>query len=304
MAAARSKLTTLGAKIRWIQANDFPVVRRRFRKEFLYTMQGDRSASSHRGRSTARASERVLQVDGVLVVGRDRENMNFIAVLNPEGGELRWCGVVRRQIQTQHGALFVRFEALHFDVAQSGRRQDASGKFEHIRDRFFRHSARKSPAASPFPHGNLRAYRRHQQGVARSRASLRPRDTMQKQIVPSISSSSCRPRMCSENARTARRRSPGGHKRVQRRGKRADIVSSGLLDFSHNVHANRPADGIRTHRPRCRDTASQLLFGRLLALRRATCRLRARDLPRKGDPPLAIHNAHQFCRNSSPEING
>jgi len=82
-------------------------------------------------------------------------NMNFIRAIRKGGSELRWCGVGPPQIQTQAWCSFRALRGVHFDVAQSGRRQDASRQFEHIRDVFSPFPARKSPAASPFRHGNL-----------------------------------------------------------------------------------------------------------------------------------------------------
>ena len=61
-----------------------------------------------------------LNVDGVFVVRSNRENVNFVAVIDLEGFELLVGGIrfpASREIEREHGALLVRFNTLDFNVA-------------------------------------------------------------------------------------------------------------------------------------------------------------------------------------------
>ena len=61
-----------------------------------------------------------LNVDGVFVVRSNRKNVNFVAVIDLEGFELLVdgiCFLTSREIEREHGALLVHFDALDFNVA-------------------------------------------------------------------------------------------------------------------------------------------------------------------------------------------
>ena len=127
-----------------------------------------------------------LQVNRVLVRRRDREDVNFITVANLKSTQLLRDSIRiarRRKIQTQHGALFMRLQALYFDVPQSSSRQDPAGQVEHLCQRLFSVKFINGwPAYHPI-HRDLRSNRGHEESVTVVQAHQVGMHAMQQQIV-------------------------------------------------------------------------------------------------------------------------
>src|SRR5260370_34360598 len=121
--------------VRCMQPNDLRVTRRRLGKQV--------SIGSHEVCKfhlwlvgvPARPQHMSLEINRRGVVWRDRENVYLVAVLNFKSAHLRAhrfriTGVA--DLHAQHRALFVRYQALHFNVLQCCCGKNSSRKIEHI----------------------------------------------------------------------------------------------------------------------------------------------------------------------------
>src|ERR1700678_2955317 len=122
-------------EVRRIQTNDFGVATGRFRKQVFVRRNDVRDAHVVVVRVPAWAKNVAVEIDGVLVVGRDGKHTDAIAILHLKGFELRSQIArltSRRNFDGKHGLLFVRDQALNLDMAKRGSGQQASGKFQHV----------------------------------------------------------------------------------------------------------------------------------------------------------------------------
>src|SRR5580704_1806534 len=117
-------------EVRRIQTNDFGVATGRFRKQVFVRRNDVRDAHVVVVRVPAWAKNVAVEIDGVLVVGRDGKHTDAIAILHLKGFELR-SQIARltagRNVDGEHGLLFVRDEALNLDMAECGSGQQATG---------------------------------------------------------------------------------------------------------------------------------------------------------------------------------
>ena len=94
----------------------------------------------------------------------------------------------------------------------------------------------------------------------------------------------------------APRGDPAGRKqRIKRRGKRTDVVSSRLSDFSHHVHANGSQTRKRNIRRNIAELGAQHLLHRFLNLSQSPPAHQQRSGFRQIDPALAIHRRTILC---------
>jgi hypothetical protein len=112
-----------GPVIRRIETNDFCVLGGGFRKKIL--IRGENVCHPHVWlvRIAAGANDMPFQINGVLVVGRDRKDPDHVAILDFESFQLfRHLGCVAsiRDVQTQHRLLFMGDQALDFYVPEGG----------------------------------------------------------------------------------------------------------------------------------------------------------------------------------------
>jgi len=168
--------------------------------------------------------------------------MDLVAILNLEGGELfgRFLrSAVRRKVQSQHGALLVGLQSLHFDVSQSGRRQDSARQIQNLGQRAFSPQFVNRGAPHHSTHRNLCANGRNHQRVT----VLQPLEfgtyAMQQQVISvNLFDELLAPVVFQVAQRASRRDASCGKQSVERRRKRTDIVSPRRDDLSDDEVAD------------------------------------------------------------------
>ena len=158
-----------GTEVGRIEPHDLAIVSRGFRQKIA--VRRDQICQLHSiVIGIAPGTKNVaLQINRLFVVRSNGKDMDLVAVLNLEGGELFGHTVgsaVGRKIQRQHGALLVRLETLHFDMPQRRRRQNSAREIQNIGQRTF--SAQFVDCRPPHhsAYGDLSAHRGNQQRVA------------------------------------------------------------------------------------------------------------------------------------------
>lgn len=129
-----------GVKIRRVQANNFCVVRRRLGEQVGVGRDQVRNLHLRFIGVAPRPQHMPLQENCIFVVGGNREYVDLIAVLNLEALQLfvnHPVVRIRRKVQSEHGAFFVGFDALHFDVSKSCRWKNTSRQGQHVCQRCF-----------------------------------------------------------------------------------------------------------------------------------------------------------------------
>ena len=123
-------------------ADDFGIAARGFRQQILVRRDYIRKFHSFVIGVAPGTQHVPFEIDRAFVVRRNREDVNFIGVLYCEFPQILVQGLdiaCLVDLQTQHGAFFVRHEALHLDMPQRRRRKDPACKIQHLSEIAFFH---------------------------------------------------------------------------------------------------------------------------------------------------------------------
>src|SRR6266446_75749 len=121
--------------VRCMQPNDLRVTRRRLGKQVSIRSHEVRELHLWLVGVPARPQHMTLEVNRCRVVRRDRENVYLVAILHFKAAHLRAnrfriAGVA--DLDAQHRPLFMRYQALNFNMLQCSRGENSSGKIEYI----------------------------------------------------------------------------------------------------------------------------------------------------------------------------
>ena len=230
-------------KVRGIQADDFGVLGGGFRKQVL--VGREHVAEPHPGAIGVAAGPHDVAFDknGVLVIGRNRVDSNSIAIADFKGLESlgHFRGVFDfRDIHAQHRLLVVGHHALHFDVPERRGGKKAAGKLEHAGQRVLLPQFVDRRTANHSLYRHFRTDRRDLHGVSIFQPLQVRLHSMQEEVIQIHGFDELRAAIMLQNPHgPPRRRSARGEQRIERRGKRADVVRAGIRDIADFINTNR-----------------------------------------------------------------
>ena len=185
-----------------------------------------------------------VEKDRLVCVRQNRRNSDRVIVcdLKPIQRAAYGLGVFGgRKVEPQHCPVIVRFQALNLDLSQSSRGKYSTGQCQHFGKILLSIQFVNGRAPHHSFERNQRPQRRNQQSVARLQPFQRSSDSVKQQIVDiNFVNQLLAPIMLQGAKRSVRRRPTRYIQSIERRGKRAYIVSSGAIHIAHHINADRP----------------------------------------------------------------
>src|SRR5260370_9637776 len=190
----------------------------------------------------ARAQDMAFQEDSIRVVGSDRENMDFVAILDHEffKSNSQNLFVARfADVQIEHGTLLVRLDALYLDVVQCAGGEDAPCQLKKLGEILFPSQliGRRAPYHSI--DSDRWAQRRQAKRIAALQPASIPTDSVQEQVVGIHFFHELLAPVMLETSQGAKGcDAPSAKEGIQRLCQRADVVPPWRRDSTYTFPAN------------------------------------------------------------------
>src|SRR6266436_4373494 len=121
--------------VRCMQSNDLGIACRRFRKQIRIGSHEVRELHLRLVRIPAWAQYMSYEVNGSRVIGRNRKDVDVVAILYRKTAHLRAnrFGIAAiADFEAQHGAFFMRHQALNFNVPECRSGENSSREIEYL----------------------------------------------------------------------------------------------------------------------------------------------------------------------------
>jgi len=199
----------------------------------------------------------------------------------------------------------MRFEPLHFHVAQRGGRKNASRQLEHLGERLLVFQFVDGRAAYHALDRDAWPDRRHLHRVPVFESQQVRFHAVQKEVVHVHGLNQLAPAIVIQNAqRSAGRRSARNEERVQRSGEGTDVIRARLGHIADFVDANGTQPRKRHVGRNIPELRAQNFLQVLLNRRERLAADENRSDLRQADAALPVDHTIKALRNASPQIDG
>src|SRR5208337_2160022 len=229
--------------VRRVQPDDLGITGRRFRKQVGIRSHEVRELHLRLVGIAAWTQDMPYEVDRLRVIRRDRKDVDLVPILYCEPAHLRAnhfgiAGVA--DFDAQHGALFMRYQALDFNVPQCRRGENSSSQIEYFHEGLLIAQLVNCWAAHHAFYRHHRTKWRYHQGIAVLDSLQIAPNAMEEQVIRVHFFHQLLSSIVLKTPERALRCHTTRHKqRIQRSGKRTHVIRARRSDVANHIHAHR-----------------------------------------------------------------